>query len=66
MILKLGRTEDKYWISAHDSNDQCHVMKTVDENEWKAAVSFYINEDYDIEPVDDKGQSEELYEVNLP
>lgn len=64
--LQLRKYDDgKYSICVHDLFGKCHINKAIDKAEFDHAFAFYVNDGYDVVPVDDNGCSEELYEVKI-
>lgn len=65
MRLQLRKYEGGCSICAYDSKGYCHVNKSISSDEFETALAFYIENGYDINLADDKGQSIEIYEINI-
>lgn len=65
MKIQLRKFDGGCTICAYDSIGQCHVNKTIDNDEFDTLLAFYMDTEYEVNIKNDKGQSEELYEIEL-
>ena len=69
MIIQLRKYDFNgpvYTLAAKDNRGICHVLKSIDKNEFERVFDFYNEAGFEIESEDDQGQSEELYKIIIP
>lgn len=66
MKIQLRKYEKGCTICAYDAQGTCHINKVIDKEEFDSVLIYYFDCGYDVKMVDDQGQSEELYELELP
>jgi hypothetical protein len=66
MILRIRRFDEKcYEMSVFTDGRACILSKQVDEAEFKRVFEYYSTLEFDMTPIDDKGCSDELYEITI-